>query len=308
MIAVGAFGLLRPWWLLAIPIVFALAWFYARRWAALGSWEGVIDSGLRSVLTRLGHISHGRSDRHWSAAWLGSCIALALAGPAVHAPDTGGFRNLDGLVLAIDLSKSVTSGGNLQQALIASRLVLQGAGTRPVALIVYGEDAYVASDFTIDPRSVGNTIAVLDAETVPGAGSNAGRALDLAARLFSETGVLSGDVVMVSDGGGLAATEDPLSKLIASGSRVSGVFVPSAQAAPADMPTPQRGPLQELAARGGGIVADAIDPSPVISLASMPLSERLAEAGYGVLAWQDLGRWLLILAAIPALSLFRRRV
>ena len=118
MISVAEFGLLRPWWLAAIPAILALAWFYARRWAALGSWDSVIDPGLRPVLARLGHISRGQSNRHWRVASLGACIGLALAGPAVHAPDTGGFRNLDGLVLAVDLSKSVTSGGNLQQALI----------------------------------------------------------------------------------------------------------------------------------------------------------------------------------------------
>jgi Ca-activated chloride channel family protein len=307
MIEAGQFALLRPWWLLAIPATTLLAWFMARRWVALGGWDRIIEAPLRPVLEKLGHIARGQSTRQWTGAALASAIALALSGPALYTTDRSAFRNLDGLVIAVDLSRSMTDGGNLPRALTASRMLLAGAGARPAALIVYGEDAYVASAFTIDPRSLGNTIAVLDNETVPGAGSRPERALELAKKLLAESGVLTGDVIVVSDGGGFGAARTAADELRKTGSRVSGLFVSPTEAAPAEMPRPQRQTIEDAIRSGGGIIADAIDPSPVISLASTPLSERLASAGYGVLAWTDYGRWLLVIALFPALLLFRRR-
>ena len=171
MIEFAPFAILRPWWIAAIPALALALHFAAKRAVGIAAWERAIDPLLMGALQRMGAVLPGSSRRHWPAMALAGLIALALSGPAVRTGDLTAFRNLDGLVMVVDLSKSMTEGGSLATALSATRLVVQSAGARPVALVVFGEDAYEASGFTIDARALGTTIAVLDGETVPGAGS-----------------------------------------------------------------------------------------------------------------------------------------
>ncbi len=72
------------------------------------------------------------------------------------------------------------------------------------------------------------------------------------------------------------------------------------------MPKPDPGPLQRLAAAGGGTSAEIRAATPVLDAVAAPTAQHLAAGGYGVVAFADLGRWLLALAALPALLLFRR--
>ena len=160
-------------------------------------------------------------------------------------------------------------------------------------------------------RSRSPTIALLDGETVPDRGSRPERALTSARRLLEESGVLAGDVVLISDGGGLdEATQHDAAlrearRLTEAGGRVSTLFVPSA---PAGGPTaPGRAPLEALAKASGGMSADVHDPFALARrLAERPAS-RLAESGLSALLWTDYGRYLLLAALLPALCLFRRR-
>jgi Ca-activated chloride channel homolog len=306
MMEIGALAFLRPWWLAAAPLIAALGWYISRQANGLEAWERAIDAPLLAAMRRLGRVLPGAAQRDWFAAALAGSIAVALSGPATKSADLTAFRNLDGLVIAADLSRSVTGGGNLPMALSAARVVAEGAGSRPVALVVYGQDAYAASNFTIDARALGTTIAVLDAETVPGAGSRPERALAMARGMLAETHTLAGDVVLVSDGGGLsdAAFEEARS-ITALGARVSTLLVPRADGGEAPPPDPAA--LASLAVSGGGLSADAMDPSAIARLVGNPSATRLAASDFSVLAWNDHGRWLLVLALLAALPLFRRR-
>ncbi|GJE72977.1 hypothetical protein CHKEEEPN_4538 [Methylorubrum podarium] len=48
------------------------------------------------------------------------------------------------------------------------------------------------------------------------------------------------------------------------------------------------------------------DPQAVLDRVGASTAQHLAAGGYGVLAFADFGRWLLLLALVPALLLFRR--
>ncbi|MEJ1162012.1 VWA domain-containing protein [Prosthecomicrobium sp. N25] len=310
MIEAAGFALLRPWFLLAIPAVIAVAALFGRRGLGLAGWETAIDGPLRAALERMGRVvpGSGRADRALAATAV--LLALALAGPAVERTDDGTFRNLDGVVLALDLSRSVATGGRLPEALTAARIVAEQAGSRPVALVVFAGDAYVASSFTTDAESLGTTIAVLDGETVPDPGSRPERALALARRTLEEADVIAGDVVLVGDGGGLGAAALREAEAIAArGGRVHALAVPGSPVAASGGAEPSvgRGLLEALARAGGGASGDIADPRPVADAVGGRRASRLAETGFAVLIWRDYGRLLLVLALVPALMLFRRR-
>ncbi len=298
--------LLRPWWLLALPVVVGLALYAVRRAAPLGDWGRAIDPALMAYLTRSGAVLGGRRGANLAAGLCAAGLVLALSGPAVERRDAGTFRNLDETVLVVDLSRSVAEGGNLQGVREAAAAVAEAAGTRPVALVVYAGDAYLAVSPTTDRDSLGTTLFALAADTVPDRGSHPERGLALAGRTLAEAGVIAADVVLVSDGDGIGeAALREAAAIRARGWRVVTLFVPATKPLPG-VPAPDPTALARLSAAGGGVSADIADPGPVLEAVGAPTAQHLAAGGYGVVAFADLGRWLLLLAALPALLLFRR--
>jgi len=305
MIGAAGIELLRPHWLLALPALALLFFVVAPRVTALAAWDRAVDPVLMAALQRLGRVVPGANRRNWFPLATAAAIALALVGPAREVRDAHVFRNLDGLILVVDLSRSVAEGGDLPAALTASRLVLQAAGTRPAALVVYGGDAYLASAFTQDHRALGMMIAVLDGKTVPNPGSRPERGLAAARRSLSDADVVAGDVVLVSDGGGIGdAAFREAADIAARGGRVSSLIVAARAGPPSD--GAQRTALEALARSGGGAVADVLDPGAIADLVGQKWTARHASGDFAALAWQDFGRFVLVLALFPALCLFRR--
>ena len=302
-----AYALLRPWWLLAIPMVAALAFRAAARAAPLGDWARAVDPALMALMVRRGAVLGGRRQANLAAATAAGVVALALTGPAVERKDATTFRNLDATVIVADLSRSVAEGGGLKDLRQIAQGVAEAAGTRAVALVVYAGDAYVATGPTTDRDSFGTTLFALDADTVPDRGSHPERGLALARRTLEEAGALAADVVLITDGDGIGdAALREAEAMRAKGWRLQGLFVPAQKTLPPGAPKTDRAALDRLVSAGGGVAADLSAPAPVLDAVGAGTAQHLAAGGYAVLAFADLGRWLLLLALVPALILFRR--
>lgn len=307
MTALDAYALLRPWWLLAVPVIALLALRAASRAAPLGDWARAVDPALMALMVRRGAVLGGRRQANLAAAIAAGLTALALAGPAVERKDAATFRNLDATVIVADLSRSVTEGGGLKDLRQTAQGVAEAAGTRSVALVVYAGDAYLAVPPTTDRDSFGTTLFALDADTVPDRGSHPERGLALARRTLSEAGTVAADVVLITDGDGIGEAALREARAIRErGWRLQGLFVPAQVSLPAGAPKPDRAALDQVVAAGGGTAADLADPAPVLGAVGAGTAQHLAAGGYAVLAFADLGRWLLLLALVPALILFRR--
>jgi len=305
MISFGEMALLRPWWLLALPLLLALALWARRQSLGLAGWEAAIDPPLLAALERLGHVRRRRSS-WWPPLPLviGLLLALALAGPALRA-EAPAFRNLNGIVIVFDLSPSVARGGGLGDAQAAAALVLERAAGRPVALILYAGQAYLASALTSDASTPESLIGVLDVDTMPDGGSRPDRALDLAADVLKEAKLTRSDVVLISDGGGLGpATDAAAERLQAVGGRLFTVFVAPSKPQ-AGLPMPDAAGLQRLASLGGGRAELASEPTAIAAAVAASDADIVA-AGLVPLYFTDLGPLLALLALLPAFLLFRR--
>lgn len=300
-------ALLRPWWLLALlPLAFLVlraTW----RAAPLGDWRRAVDPALMRLMERRGAVLGGRRQANLAAALAAALIALALTGPAVERRDAATFRNLDATVIVLDLSRSVTEGGSLKEVRQTAQAVAEAAGTRSVALVVYAGDAYLAMSPTTDRDSLGTTLFALDADTVPDRGSHPERGLALARRTLAEADVVAADVVLITDGDGLGDAARREARAIAErGWHLQGLFVPTTKSLSPGAPKPDRAALDAVVRAGGGVAADLDAPAAVLDAVGASTAQHLAAGGYTVLAFADLGRWLLLLAALPALLLFRR--
>lgn len=307
MIEVGDLWLLRPWWLLGIPLSAMAAFLVLRRHGGLGAWHRVADTRLLTAMAALGHVAGSGGRRAGLVPFaIAACLCLALAGPAVRKPDRPSFENLDAILLVLDLSRSVVLGGNLDDAQAAAAFVLQNARGRPVGLILYDSEPYLVSAPTTDVASLESPIAVLGTDTMPRSASRPEGALAMARELLADAGIVAGDVVLISDGGGLSSAATVEARRIReNGGTVSAIFV-KPSAAPPGMPAADPDGLGRVAAAGGG---GSHRPGGLSSLADTLVPgagiER-APAEISALLFDDIGRYLMVLAMLPALLLFRR--
>nr|WP_245396557.1 VWA domain-containing protein [Jiella sonneratiae] len=291
---------------MAIPALAILAFLALRRARGLGAWESAIDPVLMQALERFGRVVPGRGRRLLIPVAVAALVALALTGPAHRIADPETFRNLDGIVVAVDLSRSIVESDGLADAQAATQLVLQRAGGRPVAMIVYAGEAYVASAFTEDAAALSPLVAVLDGTVVPNPGSRTDRALALAARMFQEANVLKGDVVLVTDGDNLSpAAFDTARDLGGRGIHVDAYLVRPATKN-GDAPPPDADGLKRLVAAGDGSFGVAEDPFALAETIAGRAASDLARGDTAALFFADFGRYLLALALFPALLLFRK--
>ncbi len=290
--------LLRPLWLAALVGLALLAVWLRRRRGGLGDWTRVADPALLRALEAFGRVAPGGGGMPGRAGLtVAALLVLALAGPAAERRDALSFRNLDGVVFVVDLSPSVLENPRWPQLLTMGRFGVAALGSRPAGLVVFAGDAYVATDVTADTAQLGQDLSVLGPDTVPDPGSRPDRGLRLAARMLREAEVLEGDVVLLTDGGGLGPESLAAAAEIAGqGARLSIVQIGDVSAE-----------TRAHVAVGGGRAFGLADADALAAWLSDAARTRLERQDYPLLFWHDLGRWLLALALLPALLLFRRR-
>lgn len=291
--------LLRPLWLLALPGLGLVAWLLWQRRGTLGDWSRAADPALLQVMARLGHVDRAAKGNRLLFLLVGAAalILLGLAGPAIERRDTLSFRNLDGVIFAVDVSKSMTEDPGWEELLLTGRFGLSALGTRPGAIIVFAGDAYVASDMTMDHLQLGQTFSLIGPGTVPDPGSRPERALELAAERLAEAEVLAGDVLLFTDGAGLGpASLLAVERIAGLGARVSLVGLHGV--------TPE---IEAHASLGNGRAFDVSEVDAIGRFLSEESRTRLERQDFPLIFWRDMGRWLLLAALLPVALLFRRR-
>lgn len=305
MIELGPVWLLRPWWLLVLVSAAPPVWFLWKRRARAGLWAKHVDSDLLSAMRRLGRIVSVPATALIACGIATSTIAvLALSGPAFRDSSAPSFKNLEGIVVVMDMSPSVARSDALGDAKALAARVIQTAEGRAVALVLFAGEAYVVSALSEDPATLETSIAVLDDATMPDEGSRPDRGLDLAYTILKDSGVRGGDVVLISDGGGLGPeAANVAEKIRRLGARLNGALVAPDEALYGAPPADGDG-LAELIRTGGGQLLDIGSVGDVMAAAKkrMITDDELVHVNF-----RDIGRFVLLAALVPTLILFRRR-
>lgn len=303
MIEVLGITFLRPEWLAGLALVAVLALLFMPRNTGLGGWTNAVDPDLLVALDRMGRVMPGKGGRNWLPAAIAALIAIAALSPAERVRDAQTFRNLDGLVLVLDLSRSVGESENFDKTITAAREILFSVGQRPASVVIFAGDAYLVSAFTTDHAALSSTLAQLRPGDVPDQGSRPHRGLEFARRSLDDASILDGDIVLITDGGGTTdATFDEVRQLTTKRVRVSTVYVPT------DVPTAPADPeaLVRIASIGNGSSGDIRNLAPISEILSTETAARFAASDIAALIWRDYGRFLLLFAMIPTLLLFRK--
>src|SRR5512134_1130045 len=163
--------LLRPWWLVLLPIGAWLIWQLFRGRADGGGWRGVVDAKLRAYVlvepevlrdTRLALLAA-------QAAWIVAIVALA--GPAWERLPVPAFRSDEALVVALDLSQSMDAGDVEPSRLARAKLklldLLERRSAGQTALVVFTTHAFTVTPLTTDTRTISSLVGAVSSDIMP---------------------------------------------------------------------------------------------------------------------------------------------
>ena len=335
--ALDRFHFERPWWLLAVPLLLALAAWLARRSASGGGWATLVDAPLLDAL-RLPEPQTASRASPWpwlALAW--TLAVLALAGPTWQREPAAANSIPDGWVLVLDLSPSMlapdAAPNRVSRARYAIEDVLRAAQGARIGLVVFSAEPYTVTPLTDDVATVRGLTGPLSPDLMPSSGNKLGPALAMAQQLLERSTTQGGHVVVLTDGyadpdqASAAAeslrerstTVDVLA-IGGAGSAASGGSSPSASPAlplPADGNAAAAGPataepvdralLQQLARAGGGRVFELTEiPALLTQLQTKVPRSATALSDVEAERWRDAGVWLLPPLLLLVAGLARR--
>jgi Ca-activated chloride channel family protein len=314
---INTFHFMRPLWLLALPVLWGLVYWLARRRREDSAWSGFIDAELLATL----RLDEDRISgiRPWPLLVLVWSIAvIALAGPSWERDQAPAFRASAAWVFVLDLSPSMTltdvAPDRVTRARYALDDLLNAAHDARVGLVVFSDEPYTVTPLTQDIATVKALLPPLKPDIMPSPGDHLAPALKQAEKLLQQGGAKDQQIVVLSAAAAIRAKHISLS--IVGVGTTSGAPQPSAgggfvqdkqgRALMARLDTSR---LQQLAKTGGGRYVDIAQlPALLASMqaASESANGALAVHGVQVTQWRDAGIWLLPVLLLLGALLARR--
>jgi len=302
------------WFYAFIPLLLFLL-FSLKRTGDSKNWRSVVDSKLLPFVLST---SSGKQRRYPLLLVLiaGSLCITALAGPVYKKLPQPVYREQSSLVVLLDLSQSMNATDVKPSRLARAKLelldILKTRKTGQTALVVYAADAFVVTPLTDDNATIANLVPSLETDMMPAQGSNFTAALAEATRLFSQSSIINGNILAITDDiheRDLAA----IKKTFSQGHRVSIFGIGTREGAPVPVgggflhdkegaivvPRLYPDKLQQYALSGGGLYtglqAGDRDINKLAKLfESSTVDRSLSKAEMNADVWQEEGHWLLL--------------
>ena len=321
------FHFIRPYWLLALIPAIIMTVLLLKNKLNQGNWANVCDAELLPFVLQ----NKGTQQSRLSlSAGVIACllVVFALAGPTWERLPTPVFRNDAALVIALDLSRSMDANDVKPSRLSRARYkiadILKKRKDGQTALLVYAGDAFTVTPLTEDTETIASQISALTTEIMPSQGSNTVLALEKAVELLKQTGLQSGEILLVTDGVDFDRTEAAVEKLAAYQLSILGVgttegapikvsrggFLKDAQGNIV-VPKLNSSELSRLAEKGNGVYrsisSDDSDINALLKQLDSPAEKQANENNNLMIdQWDEKGPWLLLLALPFAVLSFRK--
>tara|TARA_R110002095_G_scaffold18138_3_gene21166 strand:- start:822 stop:2810 length:1989 start_codon:yes stop_codon:yes gene_type:complete len=232
---IANFHLLRPFWLLLLPLILLLGIWLWRQQAGANQWQTLIRPELLQHLLERRSSSQSR----WPllallCGW--SLAVLALAGPTWERLPQPLYSKQDALVLILDLSPSM-----MAQDLKPDRLthakhrltdLIKARHEGQTGLVVYAGDAHLLAPISDDRQTLLTLVPGLSPGIMPVKGSQAEDAIETALRLLRDAGHSRGQILLITDGVTATASEAIRNQLRDQPYRLSILGIGTAEGAP----------------------------------------------------------------------------
>ncbi len=310
------FHFIRPLWLLLIPFLIALAWWWRGQRTTHGGWSEFVDEHLLAVQFNYG----GGQSARWlrrSAPIAAAIVIVAAAGPSWEQEKSQVMRLQQGRVFVLDISQSMNAADIKPSRLTLARLklvdLLQASRDRQVGLVVFAAQPYVVSPLTDDALTLRETAAALTTELAPTQGADLAAAIDYAKALLQQSGLPGGELILITDSRPAKEALAVAELSATQGIPVSVLAVGTAQGAPVParngrailgsdgrpiivgLPVAE---LKALAKAGDGryaeLQASGVDVDVILpKLEALPQADDLTSPDRSTAQWVDRGPWLL---------------
>ncbi len=308
-----------------IPLVLFIIYIYRRKSTSL-RWKSVCDASLLPYI--LDSSSRKSSVSPLLMILLATALSIvALSGPVWKKLPQPVFREEAALVIALDLSRSMTATdikpSRLERAKLKVLDIIKARKGGQTALIVYAGSAFTVTPLTDDDNTIANLVPALETELMPAQGTNTTDTIKLSMDLLQQAGINSGDVLLVTDG--IDNADSAIASLYQRGHRLSILGVGTRDGSPIPLSggfqtdasgaivisklDPQQ--VQAAARKGGGtyvnMQADDSDVERLVKLFSAIRTTTVTEeTELTADTWQEEGPWLLLLV-IPLVALWPRK-
>jgi Ca-activated chloride channel family protein len=322
------FHFLRPEWFYAVIPALLLYLIMRYREGRGSAWERTIDPALLPFLLDKQSGKPTKNPRFllllgWT---LGIC---ALAGPVWEQTPQPVHERENALVIVLDLTRSMYATDVKPNRLIRARRklldLLDERNEGVTGLIVYAGDAHLVSPLTDDSKTIAELIPSVSPEIMPAQGSQLAPAISLAHNLFTDAGIASGRILIVTDEIRDVAQAQAIARQSRYAFPVSVLAVGTEEGAPIldpkigymrdsngqmVIPKVDFSSLREFANIAGGRFSamTLVDSDLEFLLAEQPLDEDQAfrETDRDFDIWYEEGPWLLLLLLPIAALGFRR--
>ncbi|SDK03421.1 Ca-activated chloride channel family protein [Pseudomonas delhiensis] len=195
--------LLRPWWLLLLPLLAWLLWKLLHRQRRAGRWQLLLPAAFHPWLLKGGS---GRADRRpWlylGLAWL--LAVLALLGPSWERIEQPAMQRSDPLVVILELTPRMLAGdlppSRLEQARRKLLDLLRARPDAQTAIVVYAGSAHTLVPLSNDLFTARNLLDALKPSIMPEPGQRADLAVQLARRLLDQGAQGKGRLLLLTGG------------------------------------------------------------------------------------------------------------
>ncbi|VAW50694.1 Aerotolerance protein BatB / Aerotolerance protein BatC [hydrothermal vent metagenome] len=292
------------------------------------NWQSIIDPQLMPfVLSKSSEKKRRRYPLLLTFIAASLCIT-ALAGPVYKKLPQPVYREQSSLVILLDLSQSMNATDIKPSRLSRAKLelldLLKTRKTGQTALIVYAADAFVVTPLTDDNATIANLVPSLETGMMPAQGSNLSSALAKTLSLFTQAGIIKGDILVITDGI-KPRDEDAIRKIASQGHQLSIFGIGTPTGSPIPLVDSEQGgflldrngaivipkldinTLRQHALKGGGLytslqandndinkLASLFESSTLDTKKDNTQNENAADLNLNADLWQEEGHWLLL--------------
>jgi len=315
MLILNNLHFIRADWFYAFIPLFLYLLFAFKKTGDSKNWQSIIDPGLLPFVLSKSSNKQRRYPLLFVFIATSLCIT-ALAGPVYKKLPQPVYREQSSLVVLLDLSQSMNATDIKPSRLSRAKLelldILKSRKTGQTALIVYAADAFVVTPLTDDNATIANLVPSLETEMMPAQGSNLSTALAQTFSLFTQSGIIKGDILVITDD--IHQRHEPaIKKVFSQGHRLSIFGIGTSQGAPIPLdggflqdssgaivvPKLQPAKLQKYALSGGGLYtglyAGDRDINKLTRLfQSSEVTQDIDKKDLNADIWQEEGHWLLL--------------
>lgn len=192
--------LLRPFWLLILPLPIWLLWRLWHRQRQIGRWQRLLPEAFHAALLTRGRLRNSR--RPWlvlGAAWLLAC--LALLGPSWQQAEQPSLSRADPLVVLLDTTPAMLAADvrptRLGQAKHEILDLLQARPDAQTAVVAFAGSAHTLVPLTNDIATTQNLLDALQPELMPESGHRADLAVAHGIGLLAQGGHERGRLLLI---------------------------------------------------------------------------------------------------------------